>query len=105
MRGATYFSVLVGLSSLIACTGSRDPAPLYPRLHSNDAAFAAAVTGVAAVAYATGGGCRISDCPSDTVCNPATERCERVECSGPPDASVCPSGSQCQASTGTCVPF
>jgi hypothetical protein len=74
--------------------------------HSNQPAVVAAVTGVAVTTYAVAGGCKIADCPADTVCNPSTERCERIQCGGPPASSDgCPPSTQCSQATGTCIPF
>jgi hypothetical protein len=90
-----------------SCSGSRQVYnPVTPPT-GEEPVVAAAVTGVAVGVYALGGGCRIADCPADTVCNPASERCERIECGGPltdPNAG-CPASSQCSANSGTCVPF
>ncbi len=106
MWAARTPAVALALVAFVGCVGSRQQEPIYPQVYTHSPGFAAGVTAAAAVIYVAGGGCKISDCPADTVCNPATERCERVECAGPsngPDA--CPSGSQCEARTGTCVPF
>jgi hypothetical protein len=95
---------LIGL--LAACSSARHPYDTYPDVHTSDYAVAGVLTGTAAVIYATAGGCTISECPADTVCNPATERCERIECGGPlAKPTACPSGTQCENRTGTCVPF
>jgi len=100
-------SLIAAAWSVQACAGSRDEYRPYLPLpqHSHNPAVAAAVTGVAVAAYAVGGGCKIADCPADTVCNPGTERCERIECSDSIPNGDCPPSTQCSASSGTCVPF
>lgn len=106
MSGPCFFRVALSATWLIACSAaSRSPLP-YPQQSTSDEAIAAGVTATAAVIYAVGGGCKISDCPAATVCNPATERCERIECGGPvAKVDLCPSGSQCDPRSGSCVPF
>lgn len=92
---------------LFGCPGSRGHSGVVPEETTpvGKGAFAAGVAGVAAVTYVAAGGCKIADCPADTVCNSETERCERITCSTAPLANPCPGGSACSASTGTCVPF
>ena len=102
--GRRHASLKLLAVAALGCGSSPAPYTGYP-LHSHKEEVAAAVAGVAAVIYVAGGGCKISDCPSDMVCNPATERCERLECDGPPRIDTCPAGSQCSPSTQTCVPF
>lgn len=90
-----------------ACSGTRQADyPITPQVNENDPAILAAVTGAAVTTYALGGGCKIASCPADTVCNPSSERCERIECDDTQaKVDVCPPSSQCSAATGTCVPF
>lgn len=104
MRRSTVPLVLAGV--VLGCGGAHEAyEPALPR-RTGDAVVAGVITGAAVVTYAAAGGCRIAECPADTVCNAATERCERIECSGPrADADVCPPSSQCSSTTGTCVPF
>ena len=98
----------LGLSMLLfGCPGSRPQSGVVPEtVPVGKDAFAAGVAGVAALTYVAAGGCKIADCPADTVCNAETERCERIACSSTSAlAETCPNGSSCNASTGTCVPF
>ena len=97
----------IALSTLqLGCPGSRGHSGVVPETTPvGKGAFAAGVAGVAAVTYVAAGGCKIADCPADTVCNSETERCERITCSTSPLANPCPANSSCSASTGTCVSF
>jgi hypothetical protein len=60
---------------------------------------AAVTTGVAAILYVTAGGCKISGCPTNTVCNPTTERCDDVECT----PRSCGPDATCNTTIGRCV--
>jgi hypothetical protein len=98
--------LLGSLFAVFACGSKPEPVWPQPETHANDYPTAGVFAGTAAVIYVAGGGCKISDCPTDTVCNPKTERCERLECSndglGP---SGCPTGTQCNSTSKTCVSF
>jgi hypothetical protein len=98
---------MAGALAVLGCaTGSRvEHTPLVSVPAVRNEVDVAVVTGIAAVTYVAAGGCNVADCPADTVCNPSSQRCVRIECNGPLAVDVCPAASQCSSATGTCVPF
>jgi hypothetical protein len=98
-------SLIAAVWLVLGCSGSREPYHPYVPDHTNDPVVAGVITGAAVAVYAVGGGCKIADCPADTICNPGSERCERIECGGPVANDPCPPSSQCSSTSGTCVPF
>lgn len=93
------------LLAVASCVHDPPSRPLVQAPSTNSYVAAGVITGTAAVIYAVGGGCRISGCPTGTVCNPHSERCMRLECGPGAVSPDCPNGLRCDVRSNACVAF